>query len=290
MNFYLDFEATRFSDRIISIGCTNERGAKFQTFVKPERGKVDKFITELTGITPEMVENAPSADEAFNLFYDWALENSENTAPKYFCYGDSDAKFIEYTVKTMSNFKAITFAMSIKAMLVDYSPIVMQYFQTQRVALKKVVALIENKEEIEQRHDALADAEMLRTVVENLKTKCSPSDVNKLAAMKSDPKPIANKTRAPDIFVAWCKGSCDRMSADTLGSEDNYQIKCWSESGTKYFNDIETAVLWVIRYCIKGKSPKKEFDLKYVRYRILSAVREQGKCFGFHWECNNNTK
>ena len=32
MNFYVDFEATQFSNRIISIGCTNELGEKFEDY------------------------------------------------------------------------------------------------------------------------------------------------------------------------------------------------------------------------------------------------------------------
>ena len=104
MNFYLDFEATQFSNRIISIGCTNEKGSTFKTYVRPKNGKLNAFITELTGITPAMLENAPVADEAFNMFYEWAITNCEDGTPKYFCYGDSDAKFIDATVRTMSDF------------------------------------------------------------------------------------------------------------------------------------------------------------------------------------------
>ena len=72
MNFYLDFEATRFSNRIISIGCAAENGNTFYTLVKPvNKAKVDRFITELTGITNEMLQEAPSADEAFNQLFDF---------------------------------------------------------------------------------------------------------------------------------------------------------------------------------------------------------------------------
>ena len=57
MKFCLDFEATRFSNRIISIGCVAENGNTFYTLVKPvNKAKVDRFITELTGITNAMLE------------------------------------------------------------------------------------------------------------------------------------------------------------------------------------------------------------------------------------------
>ena len=69
MNYYIDFEATQFKHKIISIGCVSDNGKTFQTLVKPvNKAKVDNFITELTGITKSMLENAPTADEAFNKF------------------------------------------------------------------------------------------------------------------------------------------------------------------------------------------------------------------------------
>jgi inhibitor of KinA sporulation pathway (predicted exonuclease) len=283
MNFYLDFEATRFSNRIISIGCTNEKGAKFETLVKPEKGKVDNFITELTGITPEMVSDAPTADEAFNAFAEWAYANSENTIPKYFCYGDSDKDFIAATIRTMSDFKAITFAASIKALLIDYSSVVKEYLCTSSIALKKVVALIEETDEVEQRHDALEDAEMLRKVVENLQTKCTPADAEKLKSMKSAPKP--GKRKAPEIFISWSGKPGDRFKADTLADDTNYNIKCESNDGLKYFDNIDTATLWVIKYLIKGKSPKKTGDVDSIRHKIKMAIQNDRQSYcGFKWE------
>lgn len=286
MNFYLDFEATRFSNRIISIGCTNEKGATFTTYVKPKYGKVDNFITELTGITKEMVEDAPSADEAFNAFAEWAYENSNNTVPKYYCYGNCDAEFIDATIQTMSDFKAVSFAASIKGLLIDYALIVKEYLCINQVALKKVVALIENKEEIEQRHDALEDAEMLRTVVENLQTKCKPTDASKLANMKSTPKPSINKNGVSNIFYSW--DGKRKFKANTLANQNNYKIKCWIGKDVKYFNDIEIAVLWTIKYFAQGKSPKKENDLNRVRSCILNVIDSSQKYYNLKWETNKN--
>lgn len=285
MNFYLDFEATRFSNRIISIGCTNEKGAKFETLVKPERGKVDKFITELTGITPEMVEDAPSADEAFNAFAEWAYINSENTPPKYFCYGNSDVDFIAATMRTMSDFKAISFAASIKALLVDYSSVVKEYLCTSSIALKKVVALIEETDEVEQRHDALEDAEMLRKVVENLQTKCTPADAEKLKSMKSAPKVKPQTQKVPEIILSW--HGCKKFEANTFADATNYSIKCVSDVGIKYFDSIDTATLWVIQYVAGGTSPKNPNNIKKVRNKIKSAIYNHRETYcGFKWEEN----
>lgn len=282
MNFYLDFEATRFSNRIISIGCTNERGATFKTLVKPNNGKVDNFITELTGITKEMTDNAPSADEAFNAFAEWAYENSENTVPKYFCYGNCDEDFIAATMRTMSDFKAISFAASVKALLIDYSTIVKQYLCTNSIALKKVVALIEDTDEVEQRHDALEDAEMLRKVVENLQTKCTPADAKKLATMKSAPKVKPQTKKTPDIFLSW--DGYKKFKANTFADETNYTIKCISNAGVKYFDSINTATLWAIKYVAGGTSPKNPNCIKKVQSKIKSAINLGQTYCGFKWE------
>lgn len=171
MNFYLDFEATQFSERIISIGCIADNGARFETLVKPVKNeKVNTFITQLTGITNEMLENAPTADEAFNAFYDFVKTNNESGAPTYYCYGTCDKNFIQRTVSGMSDFHAIMFASSIQALLVDYSAVVKTYLSTRGLSLKKLVALIRHVDEVEQNHDALDDAMMLKECYEGLTT------------------------------------------------------------------------------------------------------------------------
>ncbi len=171
MNFYLDFEATQFSERIISIGCIADNGARFETLVKPVKNeKVNAFIAQLTGITNEMLENAPTADEAFNAFYEFVKTNNEGGAPTYYCYGPSDKNFIQRTVSGMSDFHAIMFASSIQALLVDYSAVVKNYLSTRGLSLKKLVALIRHVEDVEQKHDALDDAMMLKECYEGLNT------------------------------------------------------------------------------------------------------------------------
>lgn len=171
MNFYLDFEATQFSERIISIGCIADNGASFKTLVKPVKNeKVNTFITQLTGITNEMLENAPTADEAFNAFCDFVKTNNEGGVPTYYCYGSSDKNFIQHTVSGMSDFHAIMFASSIQALMVDYSAVVKKYLSTRGLSLKKLVALIRHVDEVEQNHDALDDAMMLKECYEGLDT------------------------------------------------------------------------------------------------------------------------
>lgn len=287
MNFYLDFEATQFSHRIISIGCTTDNGETFSTLVKPSKPeKLTAFITELTGITNEMLAEAPSANDAFNQFFDWVISVNDNQMPQYFCYGDSDAKFIERTAKYMTDTRAISFAMSVKAMLIDYSSTVTNYLAVQQIALKKVVALIEDSDEAIQNHNALEDAEMLRKVVKELQTKCTPADTEKLAAIKSTPKPKNNKY-LPDICYHWPSNPKKKYEADTKATEDNYMCKCVDQSGrhVKYFDSVETAAIWLIRYKIANHFAfKREGDLAKVIERLIDRVQKGSQPYGFTWE------
>ena len=77
MKYFIDFEAMQFSNYIISVGCVREDGKEFYSLVHtPENTKknVSKFITDLTGITTEMVSDAPSPEEVFNKFFDFCFD------------------------------------------------------------------------------------------------------------------------------------------------------------------------------------------------------------------------
>ena len=91
MKYFLDFEATQFSNEIIAIGCVNENNQTFYSLVKPKK-KITDFITSLTGITNEMLEDAPSSDKAFSAFYDWL---NHNEPAEFYCYGNCDIDFVK---------------------------------------------------------------------------------------------------------------------------------------------------------------------------------------------------
>jgi len=74
---FLDFETTGLEvgkDEIIEIGAIklDEEGYDhtFQTFVKPDK-PIASYITKLTGITEEMVANAPDLKTAITRFVDF---------------------------------------------------------------------------------------------------------------------------------------------------------------------------------------------------------------------------
>ena len=64
MKYFIDFEAAQFSNEIIAIGCVREDGVEFQSYVKANK-KITEFITQLTGITQEMVDQIQTKAEEF---------------------------------------------------------------------------------------------------------------------------------------------------------------------------------------------------------------------------------
>ena len=275
MNFYLDFEATRFSNRIISIGCVADNGNTFSTLVRPvNKAKVDKFITELTGITNEMLVDAPSADEAFNQLFDFIELNNDGKEPIYYCYGNTDADFIKHTVKYMEDTRACICAQALQGTMIDYAATVKKFFIAKSdLALRKVYMLIQAQENLVQKHDALEDALMLQTVVENLHDKCKPEDKDTILAMPSQRRPKEKK--APTLFQSWNEQT--KWEANTNADEEHWMFKCVDQhSGqVKYFNDVNTAALWIIKYIARNVSPKKVEAVQKIERAVISAFENK---------------
>lgn len=286
MKFYVDFEAVQFSGRIISIGCIAENGRTFETLCQPSKPgeKVNNFIVNLTGITNEMLAAAPTADEAFNTFFNWVMENANNTVPEYYVFGDADAQFIINTVKYMTDIRAITFAMSIKALMKNYAPTVARHFGLKTVGLKRVYNLLKFEEE-EQNHNALEDAMMLMFVEQHLgEVEVDPADLPPSTHHKNDKK-------APAIFNEWPNKPADKFKADT-GDISNWVVSAKSSdnSAMKYFDSMEKAVLWAIKYLTKGRSPKKEKDLNITEKAITQSNMNNNKAYGFYWTIKEEKK
>lgn len=296
MDFYLDFEATRFSNRIISIGCSASNGNTFSTLVKPPKGdKVDSFIAELTGITNDMVSEAPSADEAFSSLFDFIMNNSDEKQPTYYVYGNCDKDFLKATMKHMENPKSCMCVQAIIGGLMDYAPTVRRFFSASGdLSLRKVYMLIKSYTEMNQKHDALEDAIMLQTIVENLHKVCKPEDkeiLNTLPSQKLKIKPTSgpNSVEVPSYFLEWNEGT--KKEAKTFADENDWKYRGINEDGeVLYFNDITVAAMYIIKFSGKKLSPKKRTDVDKVIKAINSntQITNPTKCkaYGYYWTRN----
>lgn len=286
MKFFLDFEAMRFTNKIISIGCVAENGNTFESLVKPsDKKKVDKFITELTGITNEMLVNAPDADVAFTNLFKFIADNAKGTVPEYYVYGNCDADFLKATVKSMRNPLSIMCAQAIAGNLIDYASVVKKFFVVKSdLALRKVYMLIQDEQNLVQKHNALEDAQMLEVVVSHLYDKCKPEDKDTILAMPSQAKPKMKK--APTQFLAW--DNVPKWEADTNASKDKWAFKCVDQhsGNVKYFDSAETAALWVVKYIARNVSPKNTSAVAKIQSAIKQAP-QLGKCrYNCYWEYN----
>lgn len=173
MKFFIDFEATQFSNEIISVGCVSEKGDTFYTLVKPEN-KLTSFITELTGITQENIDAALEPDIVFADMFDWISSLSANDKNEFYCYGNCDVKFIKTNFNISTNFKAGAMLGFIRASLVDYSPRVKAHYGLcNPINLGKIADHIRGYE-IPQAHNALGDALLLKFVFEEVES--TPTD------------------------------------------------------------------------------------------------------------------
>lgn len=286
MKFYIDFEAAQFSEQIISIGCMDEMGKPFYSLVRPEgKVKISKFITELTGITKEDLLDENTADDVFLDFYDYIKEScarSNSPIPEFYCYGDSDAIFLKKTINHMTNTRSIIIAQSILATLTDYAVTVKNYFHSDNsIALKKVCSFMED-ENIEQKHNALDDAKMLMYVEKKLTEKCKPEDRDEIRSLPGNVKPkVSLGKKAPEAFL---KLEGTRWNATTGADENNYVFKCVHHTNEQmYFNDIDTAIMWCIKYVKNGASPKNAGQVNKTRINIEKALMRGSKYCGVKW-------
>lgn len=284
MNFYIDFEANQFSNRIISVGCVSDSEQTFFQLCKPSKKgeKITSFITELTGITQEAIDMAKTADEVFTEFFDWidAICYNSKEIPEFYCYGNSDKDFLQATVKYMTDFKAITMVNSLIASMKDYTKIL--NFEHPIGLIKLYNFLLAS--EIKQNHNSLDDAKKLKYVFDN-RDKIT-FDIIPAAASSKTP------TSQLEVFKSWPKTATDKYKADTLADETNWKYKiqnCNNKNGVKYFLDIDMALRWYFRYCHhEGYKAKNQEDIKRFKKNIEESIKNKTKFLGYKWEVNEN--
>ena len=245
------------------------------------------LITELTGITEEMLNNSPTADEVFSNFFDFIIKNNDDKKPEFYCYGESDESFVSSTLNYINDAKAYMCATTIKANLINYAQIVKRFFEAEsNIALRKIYSLIQTKNELSKEHNALEDAKMLQIVENNLKSKCCLDDKTTINAMPSiRVYPKEKDKKAPEIFQKW--NSFSAWTADTLADENSWKVRAYNKGigKYKYFDSMETAILWAIKFCSTGLSPKKEKDLDKVKSAIEQSIISKKYKYNCLWEC-----
>lgn len=284
MKFFIDFEAAQFSGYIISIGCVSECGNTFSTLVKPSNKKLTPFITKLTGITNEMLIDAPNPDAAFLLLMEFVKEDCGAEIPEWYCYGKEDKEFIRHTLHRMNNFYAIIFAQSIMGNLHDYSQDVRDYFEGFSVnppSLLKTFLFLNEKGEGTQTHSALEDAEMLKSICEQLKEKATPEDAEALYSIKTVPKAECSSS-LPKYVQKWTHEPRSRKWANCADKEKDSTIVAVCDNHVCYFKDIEMAVYWINHY-IKTTSLRDKKSFEKTKSRIEECLNTGKRYCSMVW-------
>ena len=267
MKYYLDFEATQFSEYIISIGCFNENGDTFYSLVQPpKKKKLTPFIISLTGITDEMLESAPSVEVAFTQLQEFIRDTNRKNGGEetfFYCYGDMDPIFIMrsmHKIATDSPYYKITdFMINLANSMIDYAKYVSDFFGVQQVALQKVVSYFRG-EDVPQSHNALDDAKWLAEIANHISHDVRPENNPWPDKIKVINNQNIKKKKRPYIITATSPGG-----------------KVWT------FSNMKQARQWVWDYKMP-KNNRETTTIEKCGNRINSALEHDKNYFSYTWK------
>lgn len=263
MKYFIDFEAMQFSNYIISVGCVREDGKEFYSLVHVPTGTkktVSNFITNLTGLTTEMIAEAPMPEQVFSDLFDFCAE--DESIPEFYCYGNCDTEFIKSTFKKVNNFKARTILGYMYADMIDFAPAVKVHFGLMRlIGLAKVYGYFTG-EEIHQSHNSLEDARMLKEVYFYCKNE-SEADIDDSAFLEYK-----------------------RITSDIISMEDErFDVLCcqkkdFNKDETTKFENLKEACQFLMN---KSNMKNQQVDIKNVAKRIKKSYNTKKQYNEFYW-------
>ena len=254
MNFYIDFEATQPEGEIISVGVVSDNGNKFYSLVKPQFSKVSKYITDMTGLTNEMLEEAKDLNSVmFNLYFWCQIQEYYKSNWHFYSYGDNDVDFLKSSLRNVHDDSALVITSLMIATMKDYSTIVREYFRG-TVSLIKAYNYLKDLED-EQNHNALEDAKMLAEVFAKTANK-EPLTANPFVE-----KQIVNYTFPSGKF--FCKG---------VGKN----------SKEKAFYNIQEAIEWLISTKIRADA-REAVHRDKMAVKIMKAIKKKDTYMGYKW-------
>lgn len=259
MKFYIDFEATQPANEIIAIGACAENGATFHSLVKPQLSSISPYVSQLTHISAEDLETAPTINEALIQFDSWVMSQEPSIMNcRFISYGDDD-KFVKHTLPAITNEHAFTVAAILMAKIEDCSVETKRFFHG---TIKLVHAFnYVQAAETEQKHNPLEDAMMLQKVYEHMQTHdplpAHPLNPSFDAAMSSQSVKMPSGT-------FWCRTSMKKSA----------QIH--------NFATCDDAIDWLIKDVMRAKEPEL-IHRDRIMANIMKAIRKNTKYCNFFW-------
>lgn len=265
MKYFIDFEATQYSEEIISVGCVREDGETFYSLVRPVDSKITPFITNLTGITADMIEKAMSPDAVFELFYDWLLTDKESI-PDFFVWGNSDVDFLRHTFRRTTSMKARIAIGYVTGSIVDYAKKFCKKVKADSCSLIKAYNTLIDANAV-QTHNALDDAMMLAKVyqsAENIPVTDLRERMANVVVKKVNPKEDAPK--------AW----------NHCGFPSGTVCIVKKKIPTMVFDNISDAATWLINTKIQ-EDQRDKISRGNVQNKLSHAIASGKQYFGCNW-------
>lgn len=284
---YLDFEANGISQaqEIISIGAVAETGETFNSLVRPH-AKLDHNIKVLTGISQEAAEVAPTIEEVMENFFNW-LDSLDETVLTFYVFGHCDRKFVSTSIGLTDDPTTKARLTQIKDHLEDTSKRVARKFNRDTIGLRSayLTMRLSSNEPVEQRHDALEDAEMLKWVWENLKDYEMPEGLNPVKVPRFNLSYGKKKQKKP---ISGCKKTrrkkAIRQCPELL--DKKYEIGFTAQKGQRkpiHFSNVRAATT-LINVGSTFRDGQQKLELVETLY---NAIQTGGKVKGWVFTKDN---
>lgn len=254
MKFYIDFEATQ-ANEIISIGCVTETGATFQSLVKPQFSSISPYISQLTHITNEMLENENALDFVFDQMYDWVTSLCPSVLDWEFLAYGTDEDFVKASLPNIHTEHSMILAAMMIAKMQNGAKEAKQFFHG-TISLIHAFNHVENVKR-EQRHDPLEDALMFQKVYEYMQ--------------ENEPLEEHPLHRAINVPVEY-KSPSGKFYCKPSGKN----------AKEREFETCEEAITWLIATVMHPNEPEK-VHRERIMANIMKAVRGKSMYCGYKW-------
>ena len=259
MKFYIDFEATQPENEIIAIGACAENGATFHSLVKPQLSSISKWVSDLTHISAEDLEKAPTIDETLITFDSWMMSQESNIMDcQFIAYGNDD-KFIKSTLPAIKDQHAFTVAAILMAKIEDCYDATRKFFHG---AIRLVHAFnYVQSVETEQKHNPLEDAMMLQKVYEYTQTH----------------DPLPTHPLNPSFNTEMSNASV-KMPSGTFFCRTSAK----KTAQVYTFATCDDAIDWLIKDIMRAKEPEL-IHRDRIMANIMKAIRKNSRYCNFLW-------
>ena len=255
MKFYIDFEATQPENEIIAIGACAENGATFHSLVKPQLSSISKWVSDLTHISAEDLEKAPTIDETLIAFDSWMMSQEINIMNcQFIAYGNDD-KFIKSTLPAIKDERAFTVAAILMAKIEDCYDATRKFFHG-TIKLVHAFNYVQSVE-TEQKHNPLEDAMMLQKVYEYTQT--------------HEPLPAHPLNKNFSEIVDY------KSPSGTF-----YCCGIGKKAKERSFASCEDAIDWLIKDVMRAKEPETIHRDRIMK-NIMKAVRTKKAYCSLKW-------